>query len=135
MIGVAVVGYGYWGPNLARNFAEIDGWQLVSICDASDSRRTLAQRRHPTARISSCLGEVIDDPKVAAVAIATPVATHFELAIACLRAGKHVLVEKPLAASSREALLLCEEAKRRRVTLMVDHTLLFTPAVRKLREL
>jgi predicted dehydrogenase len=135
MIGVGVVGYGYWGPNLARNFADIDGWRLDAVCDAAEGRRILAQRRHPTARICSTLREVIDDSSVSAVAIATPVATHFELALACLKADKHVLVEKPLAATSTEALALCEEADRRGLTLIVDHTFLYTPAVRKLREL
>jgi len=135
MIGAAVVGYGYWGPNLARNFAEADGWRLAMICDAAEGRRQLAGRRHPTARISAQLDDITASSDVHAVAIATPVHTHFELALACLQAGKHVLVEKPLAATAAQARRLIDEADQRRLVLMVDHTFLYTPAVRKLHEL
>jgi predicted dehydrogenase len=135
MITVGVIGYGYWGPNLVRNFAETAGARVGVVCDLSDQRLALAARRYPGVRTSRDARELIDDPGVDAVVIATPVHTHFELALAALRAGKHVLVEKPLTSTSAHALRLIDEAARRRLVLMVDHTFVYTGAVDKMREL
>jgi predicted dehydrogenase len=135
VVGVGVVGYGYWGPNLARNFAEADAAQLVAVCDIDSTKLVLAKRRHPAAVITREFRNLLTDSRVDAIVIATPVQTHYQLALAALRAGKHVLVEKPLTQNSEQALHLVEEAKRRKLVLMVDHTFVYTPAVQKVREL
>src|SRR5262245_8659017 len=135
MIGIGVIGFGYWGPNLTRNFAEIPDARLVAISDLQEERLTLAQRRHPGVETTRDFRKLIEDRRVDAVVIATPVATHYELGMQALRAGKHVLIEKPMAASSDAAARLIEEAKRRQLVLMVDHTHVHTAAVRKIEEL
>lgn len=135
MIGVGVIGHGYWGPNLVRNFMEAPGSTVVSVCDLSADRLAPLATRYPAIRTTSDYRELLADPRVDAIIIATPVATHFELAMAALRAGKHALVEKPLAANSEQALRLVEEAERRGLVLMVDHTFIYTGAVRKIRDL
>jgi predicted dehydrogenase len=135
MIGVGVVGYGYWGPNLVRNFAETPGARVASVSDLNPQRLQLAVGRHPCIQATSDAGELIQNPLVDLVAISTPVSTHFDLAMRALRAGKHVLVEKPLTCNSEDGLRLIEEADRRGVQLFVDHTFVFTGSVRKLREL
>ncbi|MBM3778568.1 MAG: Gfo/Idh/MocA family oxidoreductase [Acidimicrobiia bacterium] len=135
MIGVGVIGYGYWGPNLVRNFAWSDAARVVAVADRRDARLGEVRRRFPGVRVTTAPEDLIADPAVDAVAIATPVATHHALALAALRAGKHVLVEKPLASSARECAQLVDEAAARRLTLMVDHTFVYTPAVRRMREL
>ncbi|HMB82348.1 MAG TPA: Gfo/Idh/MocA family oxidoreductase [Vicinamibacterales bacterium] len=135
MIGVGVIGLGYWGPNLLRNVADLPGACLVCASDLRADRRDAAAARYPGIRTTRDAAELIQDPAVDAVAIATPVSTHFELAMAALRAGKHVLVEKPLAASSEQGRRLIEEATRRKLVLMVDHTFVYTGAVRKIASL
>jgi predicted dehydrogenase len=135
MISVGVIGYGYWGPNLVRNFADQPECRVVQVADADAGRLAQAGRRYPGIRTARDAGELLVDPVVDAVAIATPVSTHYELGMAALRAGKHVLIEKPLAATSEEARRLVDEADRRGLVLMVDHTFVYTPAVRKMREL
>lgn len=135
MIRVAVIGFGYWGPNLARNFRECPSTSVTVIADPSAPRRADAERRYPGVRTVASADEAIGAPDVDAVVIATPVATHFALAMAALRAGKHVLVEKPMAATVAEAEALVAEAKTRGLTLMVDHTFVYTPAVRRIRQL
>jgi len=132
---VAIIGYGYWGPNLVRNFAETPGCEVAGVCDLDPGRRALVERRYPGMRTCSSCAELADDPDIDAVAVATSVSSHFELAISALKAGKHVLVEKPLAATSEEAAQLVEEAERRGLVLMVDHTFVYSGAVRKIREL
>ena len=122
MITIGVIGYGYWGPNLVRNFAEAAGARVGFVCDLSEQRLAMAARRHPGIRTGTDARELIEDPGVDAVVIATPVRMHFALALAALRAGKHVLVEKPLTSTSEHALRLIDEADRRRLVLMVDHT-------------
>jgi predicted dehydrogenase len=134
-VGVAVVGYGYWGPNLARNFAETEAAQLVAICDMQPAKLAVAKRRHPAASMTPEFHDLLTDTRIDAIAIATPVQTHYELALAALRAGKHVLVEKPLTEKSEHSRHLIEEAERRRRILMVDHTFVYTPAVQRIREL
>jgi predicted dehydrogenase len=135
MIGIGFIGYGYWGPNLVRNFAEQAGARVQVVCDVRREPLELVERRYPSVRVTTSPADVWNDPLVDAVVIATPVQYHFELAMASLRAGKHVLVEKPIASNSSQASALIDEAARRRLTLMVDHTFVYTGAVRKMREL
>ena len=134
-VGIGVVGYGYWGPNLVRNFASAEGAWVVAICDRDITKLAVSKRLHPDVVITTEFTDVLNDGRIDAIAIATPVSTHYELALAALRAGKHVLVEKPLAQTSEQVHRLIEEAERRRLILMVDHTFLYTPAVQKIRDL
>ncbi len=135
MIRVGVIGYGYWGPNLVRNFMAAPGSAVVAVCDFSSDRLAPLQKLYPSLKTYSNALALIQDPAVDAVVIATPVSSHFELATAALSAGKHVLVEKPLAARSDQARKLIDEAAARKLVLMVDHTFVYTDAVRKIREL
>jgi len=132
---VGIVGYGYWGPNLARNFQEASGTRVVAISDLRPERLAQVQDRFPEARVSTDFRELLADPNVDAVVIATPVSTHYSLALAALQAGKHVLVEKPLASSSKQARELIDTAERLGRTLMVDHTFVYTGAVQKIKDL
>jgi predicted dehydrogenase len=135
MIGVGLLGYGYWGPNLARNFAEATDARLAIVSDLNPARLALVARRHPGVAITQDAAAVLADPRVDAVVVATPVSTHFDLALRALRAGKHVLVEKPLAPTAAQAAQLVEEAARRGRVLMVDHTFVYTAAVQKIQAL
>lgn len=135
MIRFGVIGYGYWGPNLARNFAEAPGGRVGFVTDVRAERLAQITTRHPGAKVSTDYRDLLSDPAVDAVAVATPVSTHFDLAMAALRAGKHVLVEKPMTSTSDQALTLIDEAEKRGLVLMVDHTFVYTNAVRKIREL
>jgi predicted dehydrogenase len=135
MIGIGVIGYGYWGPNLVRNFAELPGARVVVVSDLDPARLEGIRRRYPSVEVTTDHRALIEHPAVDAVAIVTPVSTHFELAMQALRGGKHVLVEKPLASGSEECRRLIDEADRRGRILMVDHTFIYTGAVRKIREL
>src|ERR1700736_1402788 len=110
MIGVGVIGYGYWGPNLVRNFMEAPGSAVVAVCDLREERLSPLRKLYPTLRTFSNPEELARDQAVDAVVIATPVSSHFDLAMAALRAGKHVLVEKPLASNSNQARELIAEA-------------------------
>jgi predicted dehydrogenase len=134
MIGVGIVGYGYWGPNLVRNFAEAARSRVRRVCDLRPARLEHVAARHPGVKATSLFEDVIADRDVDAVAIVTPVSTHFDFAMRSLQAGKHVLVTKPLTASAAEAERLIEESERRGLVLMVDHTFVYTGAVRKIRE-
>ncbi len=135
MIGIGVVGYGYWGPNLVRNFAQHPASRVVAVCDRREDRLAECGERVPGARLTGQYGELLDDPQVEAVAIATPVSTHHPLAMRALAAGKHVLVEKPMTRTTAEADELIEAARRADRVLMVDHVFVYTAAVRKIREL
>lgn len=135
MINIGVIGYGYWGPNLVRNFAEIANAQVTKVSDFKPELLAKAQARYPTIQVTTDCRDIFTDPKIDAVVIATPVSTHFDLALAALQAGKHVLVEKPMTASSEQAKRLIEEAEKRNLVLMVDHTFVYTGAVRKMHEL
>lgn len=135
MIHVGVIGYGYWGPNLARAVAESGVAQVAMIADQSPDALARAALRHPAARLTTDLQELLRDPAVDAVMIATPVQTHYALALAALRAGKHVLVEKPMTDDVDQARHLVDEAARRGLTLMVDHTFVYTPAVQAISRL
>ncbi len=135
MIGIAVVGYGYWGPNLVRNFAETEGAAMKMCCDSDPQRLALAQKRSPAMAGTTDFDEVLRNPAVNAVAIATPVHTHYELAKRAIRAGKHVLVEKPLTMRVDHAEELVMLAEKTGVVLMVDHVFIYNPAVLKMNEL
>lgn len=135
MIQVGVIGYGYWGPNLVRNFFECPATQVGMVADLSSERLATVARRYPSVAATTNYKDILKNPAIDAVAISTPVSTHFALAMEALEAGKHVLVEKPMTASSQQALRLIEEAEHRRLLLMVDHTFVYTGAVRKIREL
>jgi predicted dehydrogenase len=132
---IGVIGCGYWGPNLLRNFAENEAAELRWICDTDLTRLAAMARRYPSARTTNDFHELISDPDLEAIVVVTPVATHFPIASAALRAGKHVLVEKPLTASVAEAEELVDLAERCGRTLMVDHTFVYTGAVRKMKEI
>lgn len=134
-VRVGFFGYGYWGPNLVRNFADTDGCAVAAICDPDRERLRLAARRYPGAILTPHYDEVLEDRSIDAVVIATPVSQHFDLALAALQRRKHVLIEKPITHSVDQASRLIDEAARRDLLLLVDHTFLFTPAVRKLHEM
>jgi predicted dehydrogenase len=135
MIRVGVIGYGYWGPNLVRNFMEVPGSTVGAIADVRPERLAHVRSRYPAMQVTPDAREILGSPDLDAVVIATPVASHHEFALQALRAGKHVLVEKPIAATADQALQLIDEAGRRNLVLMVDHTFVYTGAVRAIREL
>lgn len=135
MMRFGIVGYGYWGPNIARAVSEIDAGALAVIADSSPAALERAGRRHPSALLVTQWRDLINDPAVDAVIVATPVTSHFDIALAALKAGKHVLVEKPMADTATRASILVEEAARRSLVLMVDHTFVYTGAVQTIRGL
>jgi predicted dehydrogenase len=134
-VRVGVAGLGYWGPNLARNLAQLPGCELLWLCDASEPARARAQASHPRAQVTARLEDLLDDPELDAIVIATPVPTHAELAIAVVQAGKHCFVEKPLATSAADAQRALEAAQAAQRILMVGHLLEYHPAVSRLKEL
>ena len=134
-LGVAVVGLGYWGPNLVRNFHEVAEAEVVAVCDGRSERLEAMMRRYPAARRTMRFDDLLEDPDVEAIAIATPVSTHFELCLAALQAGKHAFVEKPFAGSTEQALALIELAKERGLVVMPGHTFLYSPPVDAVRKL
>jgi len=135
VIELGVVGYGYWGPNLVRNFAETLEARIVAVADLDEKRLGLVQARYPAVKATTDCRQLLLDPSIDAIAISTPVATHYELALTALMAGKHVFIEKPLTQTEDQAKRLIEEADKRNLTLHVDHTFIYTGAVRKIREL
>jgi len=135
MIRVGVIGYGYWGPNVVRNLQGLESAQVVAICDRSVAAQKRALRAYPCGEVVSDANEILRSPNVDAVAIITPVWTHFELAKEALENGKHVFVEKPFTSTSAQAEKLIELAEHHNLKIMVDHTFLFTGAVRKIRQL
>jgi predicted dehydrogenase len=134
-VRVGVAGLGYWGPNLARNFAAIPGCELAWLCDSSPEKLAQVAQAFPTARAGAELSELLEDAQLDAVALATPVPTHARLAAAVLSAGKHCFVEKPLATNSADAERAVAAAQRSGKTLMVGHLLEYHPAVSRLKEL
>jgi predicted dehydrogenase len=135
MLGIGIVGYGYWGPNLVRNFVETRGAIVRRVVDLRQDRLELVSRRYPAVQTGRDFNAIIADPEINAVVIATPAASHFELALKSLRAGKHVLIEKPMTTMVCEGRQLVAEAERRGLILMVDHIFIYTPAVRLIRDL
>jgi len=135
MIGIGVIGYGYWGPNIVRNLCGLKSAQVVAISDKSPAAQRRAKQAHPSVHVTSESSEVLRSPDIDAVAIVTPVWTHFELAKTALENGKHVFVEKPFTSSATQAETLIELAQKKNLKIMVDHTFLFTAAVKKIRQL
>lgn len=130
-----VIGYGYWGPNVVRNLNQLDGADVVSICDKSEVSRQKVAKLYPEISVTADAQELLTSPHIDAVAVVTPVWTHYELAKAALENGKHVFVEKPFTSNTRQAEELIELAAKKNLKIMVDHTFLFTGAVRKIRQL
>ena len=135
MIRVAVIGFGYWGPNLARNFCIPGRSKVVAICDSILAKLALAAERYPGVRTMLSAAETVQATDVDAVVIATPARSHFELALAALRSRKHVLVSKPMTETSHQAMQLIDAAERRRLVLLVDDTFVYTSAVKRMGEI
>lgn len=134
VVRMGVLGYGYWGPNLARNIANCSATDLVAIAELDTNRLLTARRAHPVARLTTDFETVISDPTIDAVVIATPAATHFALASRALENGKHVLITKPLATRLKDAVTLVDLARKMDRQILVDHTFLFTGAVRRMKQ-
>lgn len=133
-INVAVVGCGYWGPNLIRNFVENQNTILTTVCDLDDAKRDKVLRRYPAVAGTNDFNELLSDNTLDAIAIATPVHTHYPLAKAALQAGKHVLVEKPMCMTTTECEELITLAAEKKLTLMVDHTFVYHGAVKRIKQ-
>ncbi len=134
VIRVGVIGYGYWGPNIVRNFHGQEKSRVVGVCDKSPKSLQRVRNAYPDMHVTSEVNELINSPDVDLIAVVTPVWTHYELAKAALENGKHVFVEKPFTATTAQAEELIELAERKNLKIMVDHTFLFTGAVKKIRE-
>ena len=135
MINIGIIGYGYWGPNRVRNFAETPGARVSWVSDLDTAKLETVRRRYPAVATTTQYRSLLDDPNTDAIAIATPVNTHFEIALEALRAGKHVWLEKPMTETSDQARKLVEEAERHKCVLLEDHTFLYTGAVMKMADL
>lgn len=135
MIRLGVIGYGYWGPRIVRNFSGIDGAEVAIVCDKNPNTLKRAKQAYPQLEVTTDLCQVLASPDIDAVAIVTPVWTHYELAKAALEHSKHVFVEKPFTSSTHQAEELIELADRKNLQIMVDHTFLFTGAVKRIRQL
>jgi predicted dehydrogenase len=134
-IRVGVIGYGYWGPNIVRNLNGLESARAHMVCDKSSGALARVRKAHPSIQTVSDPAEILRSPEIDAVAVVTPVWTHYELAKRALENGKHVFIEKPFTSNSAQAKELIDLAARKNLTIMVDHTFLFTGAVRKIREL
>ena len=134
-MNVGIIGFGYWGTNLVRNFANLNGVNLKIVVDSSEKRSGELYKLCPTARLSTSADDVLENPEIDAAVIATPVFTHFELALKALQNGKHVLIEKPMVSSTAQAEKLIELSVKKSKLLMVDHTFLYTGAVQKMKSL
>ena len=134
MLNIGVIGYGYWGPNIVRNFNGIDSARVVSLCDLNDGALGKAKKLYPALSTTTNAADVLTSKDIDAVAIITPVFTHFELAKKALENGKHVFVEKPFTSTVAQAEELVELADKKNLKIMVDHTFLFTGAVRRIKE-
>ena len=135
MIRLGVIGYGYWGPNIVRNFNTVEGSRVRSVCDLNLDMVKRAQKAYPDMEVTSDLSAVISSPQIDAVAVVTPVHTHFDIAQKALLNGKHIFVEKPFTATAAQAEELIELAEKKHLKIMVDHTFLYTGAVRKIKNL
>jgi predicted dehydrogenase len=135
VLRVGAIGYGYWGPNVVRNLHGLDNCRVVAICDKSQAALRRANRSYPNVELTTDMEKILTSPDIDAVAVVTPVWTHFELSKCALQNGKHVFVEKPFTSTTQQAEELIELAERKRLKIMVDHTFLFTGSVRKIRQL
>lgn len=134
MLKIGVVGYGYWGPNIVRNFNSIDSAQVVSLCDMNKDVLGRAAKLYPSLSTTTVIDDIVSSKEIDAVAIITPVYTHFELAKKALENGKHIFIEKPFTSSVKEAEELIDLAEKKNLKIMVDHTFLFTGAVRSIKQ-
>ena len=132
MIKIGVIGYGYWGPNLVRTFAEAQLGTVVAVSDLDPKKLATVNKRYPAVKTTNDFQDLLRNPEIDAIAIATPVSTHFEFGMAALKAGKHLWLEKPMTETSLQARKLVDEAQKRNLTLFVDHTFVYTGAVRKM---
>jgi len=132
---IGVIGYGYWGPNVVRNLQGLENCQLVAICDSNPANLQGARQARPDVELTRDCSELLTSTQIDAIAVVTPVWTHFDLAKSALQNGKHIFVEKPFTSTTQQAEELIELATRNRLKIMVDHTFLFTGAVRKIRQL
>ncbi len=130
-----MIGYGYWGPNIVRNFHGQERSRVIAVCDKSPNSLRRVRQAHSDIRLTSDFEELLTSPDIDVIAVVTPVWTHFELAKAALQNGKHVFVEKPFTCTTAQAEELIELADRKNLKIMVDHTFLFTGAVRRIRQL
>lgn len=135
MLRIGVIGYGYWGPNIVRNFGFADGARVTAICDRNPSSLARARKNYPGLKVTEESRDITASPEIDVVTVITPVSTHYGIAKEALENGKHVFVEKPFTATVAEAEELIELAERKNLRIMVDHTFLFTSAVRKIREI
>jgi predicted dehydrogenase len=135
MVNIGVIGYGYWGPNLVRNFAETPGITVDSVADLDPNKLEIVRKRFPGVKTTTRFQDLIDNKDIDAIAIATPVNTHFELGMTALKAGKHLWLEKPMAETSEQARMLVDEAEERKLVLIVDHTFMYTGAVRRMGDM
>ena len=135
VVRVGVIGYGYWGPNIVRNLSGLENCELAAVCDKSPVALKRVTRAYPGVHATTDFTDVLKSPDIDAVAVVTPVWTHFELAKAALNHGKHVFVEKPFTSNSQQAEELIDLAERKNLKIMVDHTFLFSGSVRKVKEL
>jgi predicted dehydrogenase len=135
MVKFGVIGYGYWGPNVVRNLNLMDKAEVLAVCDKSPASRKRVQKAYPTLRVTSDSAELMSSKDIDAIAVITPVWTHYELAKAALEHGKHVFVEKPFTSNTAQAEELINLAAKKNLKIMVDHTFLFTGAVKKIRQL
>jgi predicted dehydrogenase len=134
-LSVGIIGLGYWGPNWLRNFSALEDWDLAYGCDLKTERTAKFARLYPATKFTKRIDDLFEDKSLDAIVIATPTSTHFDLAKRALGAGKHVLIEKPMVGSSKEARVLVDLAKKNRRKLLVDHTFAFTASVRKISEI
>jgi len=135
MIKIGIIGYGYWGPNLVRNFAETPGITVASVADLDPKKLEIVQKRYPGVKTTTRFQDLLENKDIDAIAIATPVSTHFELGMAALKAGKHLWLEKPMTETSEQARKLVDEAEKRKLVLIVDHTFIYTGAVRRMGDM
>ena len=135
MIKVGVIGYGYWGPNIVRNFNRLKSAKVVAVSDSNSKALSRVNEIYPAIKVTANADELVTSADIDVVAIVTPVSTHFELAKKALQNGKHIFVEKPFTRTSAQAEELIELADKKKLLIMVDHTFLFTGAVRKIKQL
>ncbi len=132
---IGVIGYGYWGPNIVRNFSRLSGCSVSWVCDINPKTLGTISHAYPTISTTTDYQDILKDVKVDAVVIVTPISTHFALAREALQKGKHVLIEKPMTFTPGESRILVSLAKKKKRIIMVDHTYIYTPAIRKLKSI
>ena len=135
MIRIGIIGYGYWGPNLVRNFMNVEGCTVSHICDLDIKKLEIAKKKYPSINTTNSIDQVFENSEIDAIVIATPVSTHYDLALKALESNKHILVEKPLTNNIEQAQILGKKANDKNKILMIDHTYLYTPAIQKIKEL